>query len=72
MAIIGWLFCVCVMAVLSFLSLLLIGNHGSKFTIGGAINSFTTKIYTWLFAALIIYGWMLIAQSSPFTVIVSH
>jgi hypothetical protein len=68
MAIIGWLTCVVIVVMLSIFAFLCLVNNGGQYTIGGAVNSASTKIGTFVFIGFVGYLWYLVDTHAPFTV----
>ncbi len=69
MAIIGWLACVAMLLYFSVFSLLMVFNHGGQYTIGGAVNSFFTKLKTFLLLGFVVFLWYLVVINAPFAII---
>ncbi len=69
MAIFGWLACVAALLYFSLFSLLMVFSYGGKYTIGGAVNSFFTKLKTFLLLGFVVFLWYLVVINAPFAII---
>jgi len=68
MSIIGWLFCVAVLIVMSISNIITAFINLGRYNIGGVPNKPMTKIYTLVFIAFNIYCWTILFSYAPFTI----
>ncbi len=69
MAIIGWLFCVCLAIMFSFIAFIVLFNSAGKYTIGGAINSISTRVASFTFIVAVGFGWYFVFENAPFKIV---
>lgn len=71
MDIIGFIACCIILVYLSIGWCLLAFNTLGEFNIGGAPNTFKGRLMTFIFLAIIVNGWYMVLQRSPFTVTIN-
>ena len=67
MAIIGWLFCVAVMTLVSISTCVVAFNNLGMYNIGGVRNTGTDRFFTILFIVIVTFLWCVLFINAPFT-----